>query len=59
MAANAAGLGTASQQQAAELQRLLEARGAKLPSLTSSPEVGASSLVKGWSLRMLGFARLR
>jgi hypothetical protein len=38
--ADATGLGTASQQQAAELQRLLEARGAKLPSLTSSPEVG-------------------
>lgn len=31
--------GTASQQRAAELQRLLEERGAKLPELKSSPQV--------------------
>lgn len=38
-AAPAVGQGTLSQQQAAELQRLLEERGAKLPELKSSPNV--------------------
>lgn len=41
------GLGTTSQQQAAELQRLLEARGAKLPELKSSPNVRGSSPLCG------------
>lgn len=38
--------GSASKQQAEELQRLLEQRGAKLPELKSSPQVrGAAGLV--------------
>lgn len=45
------GQGTLSKQQAAELQRLLEARGAKLPELKSSPNVR-------WLLALVATAHL-
>lgn len=47
------GLGTTTQQQAAELQRLLQERGAKLPELTSSGNVrmccAAMAVEEAWA----------